>query len=434
MFAQKNTADSLVHRKFNLNFEFGNYYVTKLNAKLNENNLLLPKDIIKTRQKNYPNYNPERSLDNPLLHSAFYVDLMGHVKITDSTIIDFNLLAEHRGLSYGVYNTENVILMPQFRIHGHETLPILNRQVSLHGDFGNKRKASIHEGLVIYNIDVQGIDFNLSYKKLNFRIFHISDLKQGIGLNIDDAIDYILSLDRLKIGDNWHSDIRIGGFAEFSANRYEGVKLSTGFYNTRKLRLYTQGAITTGENSNGKLIKENMAILVGAKKSIKTKKIKIKGKAEYRFYGGRFNKGFKNTSPKYRKSNSGQTFGGTIGKTLYPIYAYNRTFSQWAVFTEYQTENDKNVSALSLTCETSYNLFSHLFIKLSLDINHILLENSKSFTYPFYTSSLIWEFMKGNYFSILATNKGMNLDVSYPTFYLFKKMNYGFSFVRDLAQ
>ncbi|MFK8039507.1 MAG: hypothetical protein AB8B74_14535 [Crocinitomicaceae bacterium] len=292
--------------------------------------------------------------------------------------------------------------------------------------------AKIHEGLLIYNIDIQGNDLNFSFKKLNLRVFHIGDLKQGIGLNIGDAIDYVVSFDELNIKKHWKTDIRLGVYHEFGLNRYQGIKLSSGLYDSKGLRLYAQGAYSLGINSSFNLKKSNFSYLVGAAKTYEKNRLRLKSKVEYRFYGWRFNKGFRNLKPSYRESRNLQgSYGGTIGNTVYPLYAYDRPFSQWAVYTEYEAYN-RNISSFSLTGDLSYRFFRSFFIDLSVDINHLMLQGHENFTYPFYTSKLTWELSKGHQFSLLLTNKGMNLDVNYPTHYLHKQMQYGFSFTRNL--
>ena len=424
-FAQQK--DTLLQRiKFNV--EFADYYVTRLTS--NERLVRLPSEIYGLRAGTYNNYNPGRALDNPLYHSAFYIDLYGTVAINDSIDLTVNLLSEHRGISYGVYNSADIAIVPQFNLKGKQHIKLFNKDLTLFGDVGNRRNISLYEGLVLYNLDVQGIDMSLSYRRLHFRLHHIGDLQRGIGLNIDDALDYMLSLESLPVEDKWLADLRLGYYHEYGGRNYEGLKASIGVQYNDNTRVYGQTALTTGWNYESGAGMNNMAFLIGAKHQGQSGRFSWQFKTEGRYFGANFNTGLKNTTVTYRQSRESGVKGHTIGNTLYPIYYYERPFSQWAVFTEYQSGTA--MSGISVLSDLSFLLGKGIYLDANLDLNHIRVDGEQPFTYPFYTGGISWKMSDKSKVMLLVTNKGMNLDVHYPTFYLFRDLNYGFMLKRSL--
>ena len=70
----------------------------------------------------------------------------------------------------------------------------------------------------------------------------------------------------------------------------------------------------------------------------------------------------------------------------------------------------------------------------SIVLAHAMMaEGEKPFTYPFYTIGFGWEPVDENYLMVVVTNKGMNLDVNYPTFYLYKVPYFGLTLKRNLV-
>lgn len=425
--------DSTRRKSIIIDFEAGDYYLSPVSNRYHSYDVNVPKIISGLRKASYPAYDPTKELDNPLMHSALYLKLKTAIQVTDSTVILANLIGEHRGFSYGVYPAENMIFFPQVTMHFDKSFSILKNRVHLFFKIGNFNNARVHEGLMMYNIDVTGNDFNIAVNKFRFRFYQINDLCNGIGLNIDESYDLILSREQMRISSKWTNDTRIGYyFGSVDGPQYKGYTFSTGFYWRRVLHLYAQTAYSTRTSDRGLSNTKNYAFLIGGSQKITDNKLKMKNVIELRYYGGLFNDGFKSTRPTYRKSHDPNSYGETIGNTIYPIYGYNRPFSQWAVFTEYQTSDRKNVGALTLRSDVTYNFAGDFVVNLSLDVNHIVLQKSTPFTYPFFTGGIGWEPRKGNLAMITLTNKGMNLDISYPTFYLYRHLRWGFIFTREL--
>ena len=105
----------------------------------------------------------------------------------------------------------------------------------------------------------------------------------------------------------------------------------------------------------------------------------------------------------------------TIGAHLYPAKYFLRPFSQWAVYTEYE---GRDVQTLIFRCNGMFDLGSGLSVLTDLDFNHLSVSNEDDFIYPFYNAGVRWTPADGVSLDITHTNRGMNLDMHYPTLYL----------------
>ncbi|MDQ1265609.1 MAG: hypothetical protein QG635_760, partial [Bacteroidota bacterium] len=66
-------------------------------------------------QSGYLKISPDEIQDSPLYHGAGYFDL--GLKIAGYGFSGkFNLIAEHRGMSYGIYDTKNMIVYPKMNL------------------------------------------------------------------------------------------------------------------------------------------------------------------------------------------------------------------------------------------------------------------------------------------------------------------------------
>ena len=64
--------------------------------------------------------------------------------------------------------------------------------------------------------------------------------------------------------------------------------------------------------------------------------------------------------------------------------------------------------------------------------NYIKPEVLDGTFYPFVTLKVGYEPFKNNKIAVMMSNKGMNLNKNYPTFYAYKEPFFGLSFSRDL--
>ena len=155
---------------------------------------------------------------------------------------------------------------------------------------------------------------------------------------------------------------------------------------------------------------EKTAFLAGVSYGLNASCISLNAHAEYRYYGALFNSGFYEPGGISGKYSLGSKF-------LYPIELYDRPFSQWAVFTDYQ---GLNVSGLTFYADLKVPIYSGLFFKGLLDLNQIRAQGQTPFVYPFYVWGFGWQPFAGVSLLYSFTNRTMNLDRSYPTLYLYK--------------
>jgi hypothetical protein len=399
-------------------------------------NILLPNSIKEIRKVDNNNFNQQwnKGTDNPLFHFAYYLSFNSKTKIHKNITLWASLITEHRGFSYGVNNVSSILLFPQVRFEYHKKIAFLNDSLKIFISEGNQLFNSLYEGLTINNLYQQGHDVNIGWRKFNLRYFQLADLRQGIGLNIDDSYDYIASLEGINFSKRNKLDIRLGYsfYPEFlsvkSINR-NIYNVSFGLYNSKSFRFYAQTSLRPNDDSIFNNI-EKLASLVGVKFKIIKKKIQVDAAIEGRFYGAGFNSNFKNTNVNYRKS----TINNSVGEYFYPLLQLDRPFSQWAAYSEYQSTNTyQNIGSILCQINSFYTFNNNFTINANLDFNYMIPEKDDPFLYPFYNIGFGWK-EDLNCILIGITNKGMNLDLHYPTYYLFSEPTFSITLKRTLPK
>jgi len=189
------------------------------------------------------------------------------------------------------------------------------------------------------------------------------------------------------------------------------IRYKSGFH------LYSQIAIRNqNKDSSGYL--KRIAYVLGCQFEIDRKKSNITGSIEYRYYGKYFNWGFfNNTKSLYYRDRYSLFYGNTLGNACYPLQNYLRPFSQWAVYTEYQR---RNVRTLIVRFKSNIQISHDFALNIEPDFNLLEVSGERLFLYSFFNANLEWK--PTDVISLYAgiTNKGMNLDKHYQTFYLYK--------------
>lgn len=371
--------------------------------------------------------NNSLATDNPLGHGASYLRFHSWYNITAGLDIYGSLEATNGGFSWGPYNTFNIAFLPRFNVKYYKAFTKSKIPVSVNARLGNFENFKNYEGLTMYNLDVQGLQAGLRYKKLHFSTTRIADLKGSIGLNIDGISDYKLSLEKVKVGKHLETDIQVGLQKLLSTpiGSYMAAA-SAGIYN-RNMRAYAEGSYRFNENYSPSL---NFAFVAGIMGNINTSKIDLDYTLEYRYYGGGFNYAFRQEQyTHYRKTDkaAGANF---IGDQVYPISFVNRPFSQWAVFTEY---NGKRwVDGYTAKVHFDYALCKYFKLTSEADFNLIAAEGEKAFLYPFFKGGIKVQAIKGTYLAATITNKTMNFDNYYTTYYLLNHPVFQFELRRDI--
>ena len=408
--AQDSTKTKLTE-KLELDLFGGGYYQAPLSGRR-----ILRPTIIDAGRSPFIGGGPTTVTDHPLLHGAYYAGLHANLEVVDGLTFHADFIGEHRGFSYGTYNTKNMVLYPRAQFVLDKTFDFKGRPFNFYVNVGNKTNVRLYEGLMIYNLDAQGWDIHAQYGRFRLTYSQLSDMHRWIGLDIGDTYDLMLSLEEMKLTDQWNYDLKTGIYNYESYARLSdptGLTFSFGAYD-EKTRVYVQTAHRFNPNSN---FGHKTALVLGASTTVKKDAWSVKGTAEYRFYGDDFNRGYINRSVSYRDGSRGP-YANTIGDHLYPLSLYDRPFGQWAVFSEYQ---GMTVHGPSLNAHGKLFVYKELFVDAVLDANLMLTPNESAFLYPFYRLAFGWGPLEGNYCSLGITNKGMNLDVHYPTFYLYRR-------------
>ncbi|HSG27341.1 MAG TPA: hypothetical protein VLA34_02585 [Candidatus Krumholzibacterium sp.] len=368
--------------------------------------------------------------DNPLLHGAMY----GRFSVSagkDGVSLATEIIAEHRGASYGVYSSENTIVIPRFLAAIDTSFGDRFGGLRFGILAGNLDDFVMGEGLTIYNIDVQGAAIYLGAGKARVTYTQIADLSAGIGLGIGDLYDLSLSVRDITLPLSLSLKAEAGYFSCYIDRAVDdelpdrGLNLSASIEHDSSFRLYTPAGIRdAGEEVEQD--SRSMAHLVGAGYRLERGRLSAGLVAERRYYGRYFNLGYKSgdSSFMYRTGD-----GSTIGSHLYPLTSYLRPLSQWAVYTEYQ---GRDVLSWIFRCDAKYRLVKGLDARMVLDLNHIDVSNEDSFVYPFYDAGIIWEPTEGFTFGLSHTNRGMNLDMHYPTLYLLEPGTFMITLNADL--
>ena len=373
--------------------------------------------------------------DNPLLHGASYLDIDGRFQVVPGFTVHANLVAEHRGFSYGVYPANNMIVYPKLNIAADTAVDVLGQRFYLHASTGNVTDGRLYEGLAIYNIDWQGTIFSVKWKYFKLQYHKIGDLEYGIGLGLNDADDFMLMAEELPLGAGWYADVKAGTYFRPSTGYYLlypgessgfGNTVSLGVYPSDNFRLYAQYGLRkqrTGYPGNGGDFSAYLfsAYLVGAYVHTALGPLNVTARSEYRHYSARYNDGFSSyTRSQYHD------YPSSIGDFLYPVSCYTRPFSQWAVFTDYLAED---VDGATLYLETILHLPLHLVFYGMADLDYIMpgdvfyegIPRREDFLWAFYEGGIGWSPRDNILLRWTYGNKGMNLERNYMTFYMYRE-------------
>lgn len=365
--------------------------------------------------------------DNPLVHGAAYADMVLSARNAGFGL-SCELITEHRGASYGTYAMSDIAIVPKYFVSIDTSFTIANQLFFAGVEAGNYDDHRLYEGLTIYNIDVQAYHLYLKWKNLKLGLSNIGDMGVGTGLNINDHLDYTVSLEGLEIFETLKIDASAGYFDYRKNKGYEsglpgnGMNLSIGIGWRETARLYSQVGIRNINDSSYGGIKR-CGSLIGCAARGRLDMFDFDLTAEYRYYGRYFNLDLKDSGGcffyrGYDGYGNGCSSWNTVGEQLYPLNMFFRPFSQWAVYTDYQ---GRDVQSFIFRAEASYELPGNCEMICNLDFNYIDASNEDSFIYPFYDVGFGWAPVNGISITLRHTNRAMNLDRHYPTLYLLQK-------------
>lgn len=406
--AYSQESDSVLF-KYDFDLGFGTYYqaTTYGKSQLHETKIpkSLPRRISEPSVRDQWGLANDRVTDNPFFHGAYCFRLGGNFVYDSSLYLTAAANFEQRGFSDGQFSKQTRNFFPYFNARY-----VLNKnKLKLLMQIGDINELRLYEGLTFYNLPAQSWLFKLKHNNFYFKHVGIADLIRNIGLGIDDVYDYSVGFDEVSL--NKTGKLLIDASVGYSNNRGGNDK---DFYNVSS-RVYHPDHWSAYTQFSSR--KKGKALLVGVQHEKQWgNKLSLNTRLEYRQFNAAFNQGYTNTV-YYRNPNIGAVFQNSTNNVFFPLDYYERSFNQWAVFTEYQ---GIGVSGINFKADAYLRLFAKTYLKLILDYNYIRTDK-ENFSYPFYNIGL-GNRLKGNIdIFIEFTNKTLNLDKNYPSFYVAKK-------------
>ena len=422
-------ADSTtIKSRFKYGLELGAYYqVTNKQITL-PTMVGIPREGQPIIQRNWW-LNDKNATDNPFWHGAAYATLHCQYNIVGNSFYALgSLTGELRGVTYGVFNRQTLLLFPQIRVCYHDSCTIRNRKFKVEAELGNFNNISLAERLTLYNVDVQGGSLKLSYGHLGFEYFHTAILFGKIQQSHADAIQHFFTYRTNPNQETRYWKIAIGycyPWDTYSELPEHGDANITAVYiDDNGLRIYGQVGRRSNALNNGTL---KYAGVIGIKKEATFGRVTLRGRAELRYYGVGYAIQNRNYLDINYRDIASSGFPNTVGSTLYPLRNYDRPYSQASVFMEPQYRN-YNIGGATMYVDAHIRLIQSLYALLNIDWNRITEwdavtvgpATSAHYVYFFYKTGLYWKTAKDIQFFIGLTNKAMNLDNTYQTFYEYK--------------
>ena len=214
------------------------------------------------------------------------------------------LIVEHRGMSYGINDLNNIVVFPIYKFDFNEKYNFINDTLKISLKVGCFMNNKLHHGLKIYNLDTQGANLKFDWGKFNFQFHDVADLSFGVGLELEELSDFSLGYKVEK-----YLDFGIN----YSLNSYSPLAKVLDIYNDIKYNNYgVFGEFDFSNNTNCYFqyelrnapyinFRENSALILGSLLNLKYSKLSFSLNPEFRYYGWVYNYGHKNDSVKYKQ-------------------------------------------------------------------------------------------------------------------------------------
>lgn len=367
--------------------------------------------------------------DNPLGHGPMYIRPHAWYRPNPSLELYASLAIDHRGASWGPYNTDNIAFIPRFHAAFEDWKKTKNNDsLRVFGKMGYFEDYRLNEGLTLYNMDVQGLLVGIEVGRFTFTSSRMGDLVRGYGLGIDGLTDYQLAWNGPRLGSSLQLEVKSGiqnmiGFPATGGNQIIPT-IAVALYNQR-FRLYAEAGYRNTIFSHA----QNSAAVLGFTGRIDEGRFWSEWRAEYRYYGGGFNHQFRNEQTTHYRDIDRPAGSNFIGDSVYPLEFVGRPFSQWAVFAEY----DKPwVQGISIAGNPSLRLARNVRVFVDVDVNVVVAHGEQAFCYPFYNAGLKMNVDRQSFLTLSLTNRTMNLDKHYTTYYLLEAPIFQFELRRIL--
>jgi len=415
----------------------------------NSNNICA--DVTSNRWGNAQTPNYETVTDNPLVHGAFYARIKSETSYHKKYALNLDLVVEDRGMSYGINDLNKIVLFPIFQFSFNEKYKFMHDSLHVALRVGSFINNKLRNGLKIYNVDTQGSDLTLDWKNFNFNVHEVGDLSWGTGLALEDFTDVSLGYN-LKLSNtkslNFGINYNLNSYPTFDkiheiykVARYGNYGIFSKYTASKNANYYLQMELRNAPYIN---IKENGAFVIGSELNYHFQNLSLSFNPEIRYYGWMYNYGHKVDSITFRQKNTSatlsnviynDTYSNTVGRYLYPLMNFNNKFSQWAVYTDYQYQN---IAGIELRTTINWQFSKKVFAKIDVESSTLMKEyktdGKKTFTYLYYTSSIVYQPIKYFNIALEITNKMMNLDKFYQTFYMCEQPLIGISIHKLLGE
>lgn len=357
--------------------------------------------------------------DNPFYHFAIYNGLVIKTTLNSKYSIETGLFMEERSYSHGSNTLSNLILFPKIKLGLMDTFRLGNKPFTTSIKAGDFWDEDFQDIIRFYHIDFQALEVNFGYKNWNFKTNVIGDLSRNIGLDLHELYKFQIQHHLKKVT---HSvafsinELYAQPFGYHPTNRDANVAFYSKLLANRQQSV--EGQIEVRINKEDRFSKA-LAIKY-ANSSYKY----LSFYAAIRYYEYEFNRGYASFKPRYR---NGDKF---VGEQLYPLKNYYRPMNQWAFLSARQYRDVVNFEG---NLKLNLPLRKKLFLFADIDFNYIYEPQTKrSFYYPLYNSGLQIKFTQNFALSLSFTNKQMNLDNFYQTFYISQLPIFSYNFSYSL--
>ncbi len=353
--------------------------------------------------------------DTPLRHSSFSTTLNTLISFDDRYTLQVALTAEQRGSSYGVTSLSKFVFLPEITFLVNEEFRVGQAPMSLDFSYGNLNERRVGEGLRVYNIDWDGAIVRLGIGNFYYEYSQVFDLYYGVGLGIDEylynSLGYLLPEKNLDIA------LSVTGSESVLYGSYLTVGGRGSYKPFNSLRLFGEYdyRFSRGDSLAG------YGFLLGTDFEYSDEKNDFTLRPRFRYYTEGYNSGHyfpEQTSYRdpYQAHPQFFNYNSSVGTQLYPLRNYWRTLSQWAFYTEY----GGTIGGLELYLRYERELGKYFYVSSELDtiLTFQIGEEYPLFLHYLYLLELAFRPYDGIEFSMGATNKVMNLDVHYQTFYI----------------
>lgn len=354
------------------------------------------------------NFKGQTIPDNPMYHFAIYNGITLHTKINKKYHFETGIFMEERSFSGGSNTVKNWVLFPKITFTVRDTLNIGRQTIRFYGKGGDFWAEDMSDIIRFYNIDFQAVDARLGYKRFDFGLAVIGDLSRNIGLGLTELYKFYMQYNGAKIKNV--SSVSVNELIVRGAlghpEKYD--------YNIANYIRYDFDTFTSLETQiDFRINKTYSASKALAVKFSKKLNANFDIHAAVRYFDSEFNYGYATFGPRFRDG------GSYVGPQLYPLKNFHRSMNQWALMTKQQGADVLNVE---ICLKAKKNLTSKISLYSNLDLNLVYNFRARNdIYYPIYEAGLSYAFFKDFIYSIGITNKQMNLDTYFQTFYLSNK-------------